>query len=63
MLAVFFLFIRQFSLIELLVFKNNFVYPFENVNFLSSKLKRNFTAYYLCADLGLENCQIGHVFD
>ena len=63
MLGVVFLF-SHFPPIEIKVFDRKFVYPIEDVDFLSSNLKRYFASdYFLIKFWEFKNCQIGHVLD
>ena len=59
MLGVVFLF-RQFLLIEIIVFAKKILYPIEDIEFLSSNVKRYFTwRLFFVKFWGFENCQIG----
>ena len=63
MLGVFFLF-SQFSPIEIIVFSKKFLHPIEDIDFLSSNLKKKFyLQLFFVKFCGFENCQIGHVLD
>ena len=50
--------------IEIIVFSKSFLYPIEDINFLSSNLKSYFSSdYFFVKFWGFENCQIDHVLD
>ena len=59
-LGVVFLF-SQFSPMEIIVFDKTFLYPIEDIDFLSSSLKSYFTSDFFVKFWWFENCQIGHV--
>ena len=52
MLGVVFLF-SQFSLIEIIVFKKKNLDPIEDIDFVSSNIKRFSTSDYFCKVLGV----------
>ena len=63
MLGVVFLF-SQFSPIEILFFKKNFLYPIIDIDCLSSNVKKIFYLQFLFVKFWrFENCQIGNVLD
>ena len=53
----------QFSPIEIIVFNKNFLYPIEDINFLSSNVKDILPPIIFCKILRFKNCQIGHVLE
>ena len=62
MLGVVFL-LSQFSPIEIKVFNKNFLYPIEDIDFLSSIFKSYVTSTYFCKAWWFENGQISYVMN
>ena len=62
MLGVVFFIQSIFSPIEIIVFNKSFLYPIEDIDFLSSHIKRYFSPFFI-KFWGFENWQTGHVLD